>query len=378
MSNTNRPNLSADALFYERAALIGGLASWMTFGMICVVCLQTVNLLVDDPPKRGRTRNKALIAFTFVMFTLAVSFVGLYTRNYQLEFIDNRDYPGGPMAWGRTQYGSARLASSNAIGVVISWLADGFLLYRCLVIFRFKLYLLIPLVLLFLANMGDRSPLSVISESFADLQLRETVSSIFFLYESMQPGSSLYSNNTVDWGLARMILTAALNIILAILITGRLLFFRRRLRRALGTSEALAVPYISIAAMVIESSMICAASYLALAIPYALNSHAANIFLPSSFLMPVLSTILISMRVASRRAWDSRTMTVMPSDLTSPRRAVSSMEFTVATVEGLETCAVVEEVDSPSSDSRGMLEMNIMRRIVGVLEDGAQHETDKK
>lgn len=165
-------------------------------------------------------------------------------------------------------------------------------LYRCLVIFRFKLYLLIPLVLLFLANMGDRSPLSVISEFFADLQLRETVSSIFFLYESMQPGSSLYSDNTVDWGLARMILTAALNIILAILITGRLLFFRRRLRRALGTSEALAVPYISIAAMVIESSMICAASYLALAIPYALNSHVANIFLPSSFLMPVCRVVV--------------------------------------------------------------------------------------
>lgn len=103
----------------------------------------------------------------------------------------------------------------------------------------------------------------------------------------MQPGSSLYSDNTVDWGLARMILTAALNIILATLITGRLLFFRRRLRRALGASEALAVPYISIAAMVIESSMICAISYLALAIPYALNSHAANLFLPSSFLMPV-------------------------------------------------------------------------------------------
>lgn len=99
----------------------------MIIGMICVVCLQTVNLLIEDPPKRGRRRNKALIAFTFVMFTLAVSFVGLYTRNYQLEFIDNRDYPGGPMAWGRTQYGSARLASSNAIGVVISWLADGFL-----------------------------------------------------------------------------------------------------------------------------------------------------------------------------------------------------------------------------------------------------------
>lgn len=54
------------------------------------------------------------------------------------------------------------------------------------------------------------------------------------------------------------------------------------------------------------------------------------------------------------------------------------MEFTVATVEGLETCAVVEEGDSPDSDSRGILEMNIMRRIVGVLEEAAQPETDKK
>lgn len=103
----------------------------------------------------------------------------------------------------------------------------------------------------------------------------------------MQPGASLYSINTVDWGFARLILTAALNIILAILITGRLLFFRRRLRQVLGTSQALSVPYISVAAMVIESSMICALSFLAFAIPYALNSHAANLFLPASSLMPV-------------------------------------------------------------------------------------------
>lgn len=103
----------------------------------------------------------------------------------------------------------------------------------------------------------------------------------------MQPGASLYSPQTVNWGIARMVLIAALNIILAILITARLLFFRQRLRKALGGSQALSVPYVSIAAMVIESSMICALSYLALAIPYAMNSHAANIFLPSCFLMPV-------------------------------------------------------------------------------------------
>lgn len=32
MLNPNGPDLSADALWYERASLMGGLACWMTFG----------------------------------------------------------------------------------------------------------------------------------------------------------------------------------------------------------------------------------------------------------------------------------------------------------------------------------------------------------
>ncbi|EIM83597.1 uncharacterized protein STEHIDRAFT_141295 [Stereum hirsutum FP-91666 SS1] len=340
MSNTNRPDLSSDALWYERATLIGGLACWMTFGMICVVCLQTMHLLIEDPPRRGTKRNKTLIVFTLVMFSLAVAYAGSYARNYQLEFIDNRDYPGGPMAWGRTQYASGPLAAFNVIGVVISWLADGFLLYRCLAIFRFKYYLLISLVLVYLANI---------------------VFGIFFLWESMRPGASVYSNNTVDWGLAHMFLTAALNIILPTLIAGRLLLFRRRLREALEDSDALSAPYVSIAAMVIESSMICAVSSIVLAIPYALNSHVVNIVGPSSFLMPVLSTILINMRVALRRAWDSRTMAAASSCLSGPQRAMTSLEF-VGTAQGLESFAEMEE--SGSADGRGLMGMTATREAV--------------
>lgn len=130
---------------------------------------------------------------------------------------------------------------------------------------------------------------NLFSDPWLSHSLHRIVSGSFFLYESMQPSASLYSSNAVDWGLTRMVFTAALNIILAVLITGRLLFLRRSLLRALGTSQALSVPYISIAAMVVESSVLCAFSSLAVAIPYALNSHATNIFLPSSVLMPVSS-----------------------------------------------------------------------------------------
>lgn len=87
-----------------------------------------MQLLVEESPKRGAKRNKTLIVFTLALFSLTLSSVALYTRNYQLEFIDNRDYPSGPMAWGRTQFGGTYLASSNAISTVISWLADGFLM----------------------------------------------------------------------------------------------------------------------------------------------------------------------------------------------------------------------------------------------------------
>lgn len=78
------------------------------------------------------------------MFSLAVSFIGLYTRNFQLQFIENRNYPGGPMAWGRTQFSSARFVSPIVISVVISWLADGFLVsLGCFT--ENKIYILITL-----------------------------------------------------------------------------------------------------------------------------------------------------------------------------------------------------------------------------------------
>lgn len=114
-----------------------------------------------------------------------------------------------------------------------------------------------------------------------------SVTGILYVYESVQPGSSLFKSNTVAWGFAHQIIIAALNIIIASLITARLMYFRQCLRKTLGASQSSSVPYISIAAMVIESSMICALTYLALAIPYVLNSHVANIFLPSACLAQV-------------------------------------------------------------------------------------------
>lgn len=83
--------------------------------------------LIFDPPIRGAKRNWFLIIYMIVMFSLANAFLVTSLRGLQLMFIDNREYPGGPLVWEQTQYGTPLLAGGNAMGVISVWFADGFL-----------------------------------------------------------------------------------------------------------------------------------------------------------------------------------------------------------------------------------------------------------
>ena len=49
------------------------------------------------------------------------------TRITQLEFIDNRNYPGGPNAWLFTFYSDGVNTTGNVSYVIANFLADGLL-----------------------------------------------------------------------------------------------------------------------------------------------------------------------------------------------------------------------------------------------------------
>ncbi|THH21426.1 hypothetical protein EW146_g152 [Bondarzewia mesenterica] len=210
------------------------------------------------------------------------------TRELQLMFIDNRDIPGGPIAYELTQYSSPVLATTNCIAIIAGWLADGFLLYRCMVIFHLKFYIVTLPILLYLGSISM---------------------GILFLFQASRPGASLFNRLSINFGIPYFSLSASLNVVIAILITSRLLLFRRTLHRALGSAQASSIPYISIAAMVVESSLLYAITSLLFVIPYGANSHVSNLFLPVLSQAPVIASMLIILRVAKRRAWDARTMT---------------------------------------------------------------------
>lgn len=111
--------------------------------------------------------------------------------------------------------------------------------------------------------------------------------SIMFLWQSAQPGSNLFTRVTANFGVPYFTLSATLNVLVTAIITTRLLLYRRKIRQSLGTGQASSIPYASIAAIIIESSMIYTGLELLFIVPYALNSQVASLFLGALGYAPV-------------------------------------------------------------------------------------------
>ncbi|KAA1473547.1 hypothetical protein DENSPDRAFT_279358 [Dentipellis sp. KUC8613] len=285
-SNPYAPKLSADALWNERATLIGDCISQIVFGILFCVFVQALYALVWYPPQRGERRQWLLIAYTCVLFTSGIVFISMNMRSLQLAWIDNREFPGGPIGYEIAHYAGAQITVPNAVGIVTGWLADGFLLYRCLVIFHMRLHIIALPVLIYLTGVAT---------------------SILFLFQSTRPGASLWNKTSVNFGIIYFSLSAGLNVIISSLITWHLLSFRRSVKRALGPNHAALGSYGSIAAMVTESSLMYAVVAVMLVIPYGIGSHVSSLFLAPWTQFQILSPMLIILRVAKRRAWNSHT-----------------------------------------------------------------------
>ncbi|THH13061.1 hypothetical protein EW146_g7118 [Bondarzewia mesenterica] len=290
MSNPYAPHLPPDILWLERATLLGDCMSQIAFGASFVIFLQTMYALYQNQNLKSNRSHLDYIlpVYTFIIFALGTAFIGMDMKSLQLMFIDNREYPGGPTAYSLSKYSSAITVVPNACSIVAGWLADGFLLYRCLVIFHLKLYIIALPILMYLGSISM---------------------GMIFLFQISRPSANLWSETSVNFGIPYFSLSASLNVLLTLLIAARLLLYRRALRHALGPDHAYSIPYASIAAMIVESSMLYAVSSLLFIGPYGAKSHISNIFLPVLSQVQIIAPMLIIFRVATRRAWDSKTGT---------------------------------------------------------------------
>ena len=107
-----------------------------------------------------------------------------------------------------------------------------------------------------------------------------------------------------------------MNVLLTLLIAGRLLAMSKRVKATLGAQHM----YTSVAALVVESAAPYALTYLAFIIAYCLRNAGANVILPILAQNMCTSSMLIILRVASGRAWDAQTTDLALDDQGRPRR----------------------------------------------------------
>lgn len=106
------------------------------------------------------------------------------------------------------------------------------------------------------------------------------VTGVLWTLQSSQPGLSLFSALPMVYGTSYLATSLSVNIILTILISARLLFYRRRIIECLPEDHAR--KYLSLAAIMIESASLYSVFALIFLITYAINNPINSVFLTIS------------------------------------------------------------------------------------------------
>ncbi|KAF7982728.1 hypothetical protein HWV62_26594 [Athelia sp. TMB] len=114
-----------------------------------------------------------------------------------------------------------------------------------------------------------------------------------------------WSQEAVKFGIAYWTLTISLNVIITLLIVGRLVARRRQMRFVLGDDNVRM--YTSISAMLIESMALYSIWGLVFLVTYARSLTLSNLLLPPLGQIQAIATLLIIARVAQGRGWSRRT-----------------------------------------------------------------------
>ncbi|KAF8587766.1 hypothetical protein K439DRAFT_1630386 [Ramaria rubella] len=275
----------------EKSRFNGMILDGVSFGILTVLTIQCFYAILTQS-ERGcanlkaerRTRWKLLL-YIFVTFALATVGFAANAKYSEMIWIDSRNSPQGPE--GLIQDAHALTTWQNRMGLIsyyiMSWLMDFLLVQRCIVIWDRNILVSIAMSVVLLANVA----LAIVTLIMTGPSKTESI---------------LRSN----FQLAYLVLSVSTNFIYTILITGRLLVIRRRLRIALVAENPIfqeehSKIYISVASMIIESSALYSAFGVLYIVTFALHSNVENLVSLWILHVQAIAQLLIIQRVA--RGW---------------------------------------------------------------------------
>ncbi|KAF7290014.1 hypothetical protein HMN09_01306200 [Mycena chlorophos] len=284
-SSSYRPDESNADIFSEHTWLQGAFLATLAYGAAAVLYFMTVSLLLAS-------KGRILLSYISMMFLLSTLYIAGELKFTQQAFIDDRNIPGGPSAYENVMYNLPIDMLSNVTLVLLAGMCDIINVWRCSIIYR-----------------GSRVPWYYVIALPMIMYIASLVLGILWLKEVSSPGSSPYDAMGTNWTIPYLTMSLALNIIVTLLIVGRLLVCRARINRALGRSHG--AHYTSLAAMIVESAAMYSAFALLFLVPFSLatttSTAISQMFLQALSPMQVLSTLLIIFRIAQGKSWSERT-----------------------------------------------------------------------
>ncbi|TFK21363.1 hypothetical protein FA15DRAFT_672625 [Coprinopsis marcescibilis] len=278
-SDYKPPGLTEWELFNERCILVGMILAGVAYGILFTIVCLSYNAFFDRPKNK---RSSWILYYTGLMFILATLGFAANTKFIEMTFVDYRNIPGGPNVFTIVFYANWVNMFAFVSYVLMSWLADGLVLYRFMLIYDMRLIFLPLPGLMYLAMIAM---------------------SICLAVSMMRPGTemSFWSQSAVQFALAYWSLSVALNVSLTLLISGRLISMRRRVRKVMGNDHS--TPYAFVVSMLIESAALYSVWVIVFIALYTTNSPAQHIIFPPLGQIQGIAPLLINFRVSQGKAW---------------------------------------------------------------------------
>ncbi|KAF7338957.1 hypothetical protein MVEN_01971900 [Mycena venus] len=282
-------NEDAKTIEYERNFVAGDVVVGTGYG-IQLLLYTNCALFLWKRRKHGWLPSVLLIYMT-AMLLIESLFIAVQARTVQMIYIDNRNFPGGPWQFFLLTQFAAVNVIFDATLFVLTFLSDLLVLWRCWVIWaasgqtKLAWSVLIPPIIILVAS---------------------CVMGTMWTIESTKPGLSFYSTLPWKYGTSYYALSLSANIILTLLIIGRLIAYRRTLLQSLPAD--LAKHYISLATVIIESAALYSIFAILFLATYAVGNPTAQIWLGVASSCQQIANLLIIYRLVEGSAWQQDTL----------------------------------------------------------------------
>jgi len=278
---------------FEHAFYIGNYMSGILYGMNLVMYFLTIQGLTgrnNHNSSRGKLFFGVYSTILLLLLTIDISVNAVWG---ELMWINARDTPDGVLGYigSQTSVWYQTLGSTSV--VVMIFMGDALLLYRLFVIYGSNLLVIAFPVLAYLAAFS----LAIIELVLAG-----------------KPKGDFFHGKVINFGTPYYTITIALNIIVTILICGRLWRLSKAVSQALGRDSART--YTSVASILIESAAPYSLVGIMFLIPYALGNGTAIAFGQVWAKLTCLAPQLIVLRVVTGQAWGREVVTKAESRVT--------------------------------------------------------------